>query len=208
MPEALRNLIRVLARLPGVGRRSAERMAYRLLLRNHDLLRELRAALEQADAEITVCTRCGNLTQRSQNPCGICTDPRRDPRFLCIVEAAPDIQILEQARSFSGHYFCLQGKISPLQQETVSRPILAALDQRLDQDQVTEVLIALNSDVESDATASMIAEHLAPRNLRITRLAFGIPAGSGLAYSDPETLSRALIGRQPLHAPPPQNSQN
>jgi len=198
MPEALRNLIRVLARLPGVGRRTAERMAYRLLLQNQGLLRELRDALDQASADLTLCARCGNLTSRQEQPCRICADPRRDPTFLCVVEGAPDIQILEQARGFTGHYFCLQGKISPQQQETVSRPIVDALLERIRSDQVREVLIALNTDVESDATAAMLAEVLQPLGLRVTRLAFGIPAGSGLAYSDPETLGRALRGRQPL----------
>ncbi len=198
MPEALRNLIRVLARLPGVGRRTAERMAYRLLLQNQGLLRELRDALDRAASELTLCERCGNLTAKNEQPCAICADPRRDPSFLCVVEGAPDIQILEQARRFTGHYFCLQGKISPGGQETVSRTIVDALLKRIRDDRVAEVLLALNTDVESDATAAMLAETLQPLALRVTRLAFGIPAGSGLAYSDPETLGRALSGRQLL----------
>lgn len=200
MPDALRNLIRALSRLPGVGRRTAERMAYRLLLRNHDLLRDLRDALDRAAAELTLCERCGNLTTRAEQPCRICTDPRRDPAFLCVVEGAPDIQLLEQANRFNGHYFCLQGKISPQQQETVRRDILDQLADRIRAEQVKEVLLALNTDVESDATAAMLAEILQPLGVRVTRLAFGIPAGSGLAYSDPETLARALQGRQPLQA--------
>lgn len=198
MPEALQNLIRVLARLPGVGRRTAERMAYRLLLRNQALLRDLQTALDRAARELTLCPRCGNLTSTDAVPCRICTDPNRDPAFLCIVEGAPDIQILEQARTFTGHYFCLQGKLSPHQQETVTQPVLDRLFKRIQDDKVTEILLALNSDVESDATAAFLAEQLQPLRLRITRLAFGIPAGSGLAYSDPETLSRALAGRQNL----------
>ncbi len=198
MPEALQNLIRVLARLPGIGRRTAERMAYRLILRNQALLRDLQSALDRAARELTLCPRCGNLTSVEAVPCRICTDSNRDPAFLCIVEGAPDIQILEQARTFNGHYFCLQGKLSPHQQETITQPILERLLQRIQEDRVTEILLALNSDVESDATAAYLAEHLQPLGLRITRLAFGIPAGSGLAYSDPETLSRALKGRQAL----------
>ena len=199
MPEALQNLIRVLARLPGVGRRTAERMAYRLLLRNHALLRELQSALDRAARELTLCPRCGNLTSMDTVPCRICTDSRRDPAFLCIVEGAPDIQILEQARTFNGHYFCLQGKLSPHQQETITQPVLDRLLERIRDDRVSEILLALNSDVESDATAAFLAEQLAPCGVRMTRLAFGIPAGSGLAYSDPETLSRALAGRQRLN---------
>lgn len=198
MPEALQNLIRVLARLPGIGRRTAERMAYRLILRNQALLRELQTALDRAAKELTLCTRCGNLTSTDEVPCRICTDARRDPAFLCLVEGAPDIQILEQARAFNGHYFCLQGKISPHQQETLTQAIVDRLLKRIEDDQVKEILLALNSDVESDATAAFLAEKLQPLGVRITRLAFGIPAGSGLAYSDPETLSRALAGRQSL----------
>lgn len=198
MPEALQQLIRVLARLPGVGRRSAERMAYRLVLRNQELLGELQRALERAGRELTLCSRCGNLTDVGEDPCRICTDPRRDAAFLCVVAGAPDIQILEQARAFQGHYFCLGGKVSPQQRETVTRDRVARLTERIRADGVREVLIALDSDVESDATAAMLVEALAPLGIQISRLAFGIPAGSGLAYSDPETLSRALNGRQPL----------
>lgn len=198
MPEALQNLIRVLARLPGIGRRSAERMAYRLVLRNRDLIRDLQLALDRAGKELTICSRCGNLTAVGEDPCRICTDSRRDPTFLCVVEGAPDIQILEQARAFHGHYFCLQGKISPQSRETVTTDTLNRLRRRIRDDGVKEVLVALDSDVESDATAAMLVESLAPLGLKISRLAFGIPAGSGLAYSDPETLGRALTGRQKL----------
>lgn len=196
MPEALANLIRVLARLPGVGRRTAERMAYKLLLRNHGLLKELREALDRADRELTLCSRCGNLTTRGEDPCRICKDSRRDPAFLCVVEGAPDIQILEQAGAFTGQYHCLGGKISPQAQETVTRAALDRLLQRIREDGVKEVLLALNTDVESDATAAMLAEVIAPTGVNVSRLAFGIPAGSGLAYSDPETLGRAVTGRQ------------
>jgi len=201
MPEALQMLIRVLSRLPGIGRRSAERMAYRLLLRNQDLLRELQQALARAERELALCTRCGNLTETGRQPCRLCGDPARNPKLLCVVEGAPDIQILEQAGGFRGRYFCLRGKLSPMQEETVSPAILESLRARIGEDGVEEVLLGLNTDVESDATASMLAEALCPLGLRVTRLAFGLPAGSGLAYSDPETLQRALRGRQPVLPP-------
>jgi len=186
----------VLSRLPGIGRRTAERMAYRLLLRNQDLLHDLREALERAGRELTLCGRCGNLTSVDRQPCAICRDPGRTPKILCVVEGAPDIQILEQANTFPGKYFCLRGKLSPMRDETVTREILAGLMERIREDGVEEVLLGLNTDVESDATASMLAEALAPTGVRVTRLAFGLPAGSGLAYSDPETLQRAMRGRQ------------
>lgn len=198
MPEALQLLVRALSRLPGVGRRTAERMAHKLLLRDRVLLRDLREALERADRELILCSRCGNLSTLDRDPCKLCTDPARDAGFLCVVEAAPDIQILEQTRAFSGRYFCLQGKLSPMQNETVGRDTVERLCVRIREDEVKEVLLALNTDVESDATAAMLAEMLRPLGVKVSRLAFGIPAGSGLAYSDPETLQRALRGRQDM----------
>ena len=198
MPEALQQLVRALSRLPGVGRRTAERMAYRLLLRDRSLLRELKEALDRGDRELSLCSRCGNLTSLERDPCRLCSDPARDASFLCVVEAAPDIQILEQSRAFNGRYFCLQGKISPMQGETVEGDTLKRLRARIQEDGVGEVLLALNTDVESDATAVMLAESMHSLGIKVSRLAFGLPAGSGLAYSDPETLQRALRGRQDI----------
>jgi len=196
MPEALQQLIRSLSRLPGIGRRTAERMAYRLLLRNQDLLKELVVALERAGKELHLCTRCGNLTEVGQDPCRICSNPKRTSKVLCVVEGAPDIQMIEQAGSFPGRYYCLRGKISPMQDETVTRDLIEKLRVRIQEDGVEEVMLGLNTDVESDATASMLADVLRPLDIKVTRLAFGLPAGSGLAYSDPETLKRAMKGRQ------------
>ncbi|MDA3872763.1 MAG: recombination mediator RecR [Kiritimatiellae bacterium] len=198
MPEALEQLIRALSRLPGIGKRTAERMAYRLLLRNQDQLRELQVALERAGRELTLCDRCGNLTSHDRTPCRICTDTSRNHKLLCVVEGAPDIQLLEQAGTYPGIYMCLRGKISPMQDETVTRRILEQLIARIGEDGVEEVLLALNTDVESDATCSMLAEVLRPLGVKVTRLAFGLPAGSGIAYSDPVTLQRAMKGRQPV----------
>ncbi len=196
MPEALQELIRTLSRLPGIGRRTAERMAYRLLLRNQGLLKELIVALERAGNEIGLCSHCGNLTAVDRDPCAICTNPKRTSKVLCVVEGAPDIQVIEQAGSFPGKYYCLRGKISPMQDETVTRELIEKLLLRIKNDGVEEVMLGLNTDVESDATASMLGEFLKPLGIKVTRLAFGLPAGSGLAYSDPETLKRAMKGRQ------------
>jgi recombination protein RecR len=171
-------------------------MAYKLLLRNQDLLRELQLALERAGKELTLCNRCGNLTSLDRDPCSICSNPKRNPKILCLVEGAPDIQVIEQAGSFPGQYYCLRGKISPMQDETVTQELLEKLIIRIQEEEVEEVMLGLNTDVESDATASMLAELLKPLGIRVTRLAFGLPAGSGLAYSDPETLKRAMKGRQ------------
>ncbi len=196
MQEPFQNLVRTLARLPGVGRRSAERMAYRLLAGDRALIRELKEGCERADREMAQCSRCGGLTTVEQDPCRICTDPMRDGGFLAVVEGGADIQILEQARAFHGRYFCLKGKVSPMRGETVSAATLESLRTRVKEENVHEVLLALDTDVESDATAALLAEFLHPLGVKVSRLAFGMPAGSGLAYSDPETLSRALRGRQ------------
>jgi len=160
------------------------------------VLRDLRHALDRAEKELTLCPRCGNLTSVDRSPCRICSDPERSSNVLCVVEGAPDIQILEQAGTYPGKYFCLGGKISPMNDETVTRSVLESLFSRIRDDRVKEVLLALNTDVESDATAQMLAETLKPFDVKVTRLAFGLPAGSGLAYSDSETLKRALKGRQ------------
>ncbi|WFB35360.1 recombination mediator RecR [Kiritimatiellota bacterium B12222] len=196
MTDSLQQLIRTLSRLPGIGRRTAERMAYKLLLRDQNLLHELVEALERAGREISLCQRCGNLTSVDQDPCRICRDPKRTNKVLCVVEGAPDIQVIEQAGSFPGRYYCLRGKISPMQDETVTRELVEKLLLRIQEDEVAEVMLGLNTDVESDATASLLAEVLRPLGIKVTRLAFGLPAGSGLAYSDPETLKRAMKGRQ------------
>lgn len=198
MPEVLQQLIRTLSRLPGIGRRSAERMAYRLLTDNRGLMAELRHAIARAEEGLTLCPRCGNLMEKGREACSICQDPHRDPTILCVVEGAPDIQILEQSHSFRGMYYCLRGKISPMQDETVTRTVLERLLTRVREENVVEVVLGLNTDVESDATASMLADVLRPLGVKVSRLAFGLPAGSGLAYSDPETLKRALQGRHKL----------
>jgi len=198
MPEVLQQLIRTLSRLPGIGRRSAERMAYRLLTDKRGLMAELRHALIRAEEGLVLCPRCGNLMEKGREACSICQDPSRDPQMLCVVEGAPDIQILEQAHSFRGLYYCLRGKISPMQDETVTRNVLNHLLERIQGEEVKEVVLALNTDVESDATASMLADLIRPLGVRVSRLAFGLPSGSGLAYSDPETLKRAMEGRQKL----------
>jgi len=198
MPEELQQLIRVLSRLPGIGRRTAERMAYRLLLQNQRLLRDLIQALEKASDNLALCTRCGNLTPKDNDPCAICTDPKRNKKILCVVEGSPDIQILEQAGTFPGLYYCLKGKLSPMQEETVTSERLKELRRRIQDDGVSEVMLGLNTDVESDATCAMLADFLKPLGVRVTRLAFGLPAGSGLAYSDPVTLQRAMKGRQEI----------
>lgn len=194
--EPLNRLIVRLARLPGVGRRSAERMAFRLALDTKGLRRDLIAALEDVDAQVCCCSKCGNLTLKSKDPCAICTDGRRDRQLLCVVEDPSGIQQLESAGAYQGLYHCTMGKLSPMQGQDIPPESVEKLLQRIREDEVREVILAFDSDVESDATTAYLHERLVGAGVRVTRLAFGIPAGSGIAYSDPVTLARAMHGRQ------------
>jgi recombination protein RecR len=192
---SLDRLIQLLGRLPGFGRRSAERAALRLA-RDGGLAEDLALALAQVRASVVPCSRCGNLTERTQNPCFLCLRPGRDERLLCVVEEADHIRLVEASGAFAGRYFCLNGKLSPAQTETVTAERMRRLIERIRAEGVQELLLALNSDVESDATAAWLHDTLAPIGLRISRLAFGLPAGSALQYADPLTLARAIQGRQ------------
>ena len=194
--EPLNQLINRLARLPGVGRRSAERMAFRLALDTKSLRRDLVAALEDVEEHVCCCSQCGNLTLKSNDPCGICTDSRRDRQMVCVVEDPSGIQQIEAAGAYQGVYHCMMGKLSPMQGQDVPPESVERLLKRVRADRVREVILAFDSDVESDATTSYLHERLSGEGIQVTRLAFGIPAGSGIAYSDPVTLARALHGRQ------------
>lgn len=194
--EPLQVLISKLARLPGVGRRSAERMAYRVALDKQGLARELAQALRDVDEQVCLCSRCGNLTLRSVDPCELCRDSRRDDSVLCVVEDPLNIQQIESAGVFRGRYHCLLGKLSPMRGQDIPPARIEALINRIQTESFSEVILAFDSDVESDATTSYLQEKLATAGVRVTRLAFGIPAGSGIAYTDPVTLARALHGRQ------------
>lgn len=188
---------RVLARLPGIGRRTAERIALRLVRdRSKGLVRELIDALQDVDARVTLCSVCGHMTATDADPCRLCTDPRRDGRLLCVVEDPGDIVQIEKSGAFRGRYHALMGKLSPMRQEGPRQMRLDALLARIRAESIEEVVLALNTDVESDATCSYLQGLLHPLGVRVTRIAYGLPAGSGIAYSDPVTLQRAIQGRR------------
>ena len=142
------------------------------------------------------CRLCGSVTPLTQNPCRLCSDPGRDGEKLCIVEESDDIALIERSGAFRGRYHALLGRISPMRGEGPSDLRLRTLVERLDQEGFKEVILALSTDVEGDTTASFIHDLLKDRPVKITRLAFGLPAGSGIRYSDPVTLSKAIEGRQ------------
>jgi recombination protein RecR len=194
LPEPLQALIAALGKLPGVGPRSAERIALHLVQSPTELSSNLAEALTRARSTIQFCTNCGGLTERQ--PCAICSDSRRDPTLLCVVEKAVDILAIEKAGSFRGHFHVLGGKLSPLNGVGPEDLRIAQLAQRIPQQSVKEIILALPSDVEGDATSHYLAKTLTNTGVRISRIAQGLPAGSGLDYADELTLSRALEGRR------------
>lgn len=198
MPEALDKLIGSLGRLPGVGRRSAERMAMAVLRDPNTVGAEILASLQSALQLLTPCKACGNITLRASDPCAICTDPKRANGVLCVVEEPADILLMERSGAFRGRYHALMGRLSPMRGEGVRQLRIDALLDRIRQEGVTEVLLALNSDVEGDATGSYLREVLSKLNVTVTCPARGIPSGSGLAYTDAGTLARAVESRQLL----------
>ncbi|HPT16074.1 MAG TPA: recombination mediator RecR [Kiritimatiellia bacterium] len=193
--EPLHQLTEALAKLPGIGRRTAERLATHLARNPAGPARELATALDEARTKLAACKQCGSVTAKDENPCRLCADPRRDDAILCVVEDPSDIALIERSGEYRGRYFALMGKISPMRGEGLGDLRLPALLERAARAQ--EVLLALNCDVESEATASYLRHVLAQKlpKLKLSRLALGIPAGSAIAFSDPVTLGRAIRGR-------------
>jgi recombination protein RecR len=196
LPESITALISALNRLPGIGPRSAERIGLHLVQTETETVKQLADAILRARERIRFCTRCGALTE--QSPCGICADARRDASLVCVVEQPVDILSLEKAGTFRGKYHVLGGRISPLNGVEPDDLRIAGLEERLTNEPITEIIIALGTDVEGDATGYYLAKRLARPGLRITRIAYGLPAGSGLEFADELTLSRALEGRREM----------
>lgn len=196
LPGPVTQLVAALGRLPGIGPRSAERLALHLVQSDADAVRQLAAALVDARERVASCERCGALTEHQ--PCPVCADDRRDASQLCIVERALDVLSLEKSGTFKGRYHVLGGKLSPLNGIGPEDLRIAELEIRLADSTVQEVILALGSDVEGDATSHYLARRLASRGVRVSRLAQGLPAGSGLEFADELTLSRALEGRREM----------
>lgn len=192
---SLDRLTACLARLPGIGSRSAERMALRLARDSQTLLRDLISALEDVAERVCFCSRCGAVTQAGANPCLLCSSPTRDGTMLCVVEDPNDILLIERSGAFEGRYHALMGKISPMKGDGPANLRMDSLRERVRKEGIREVVLALNTDVEGDATASFIEDMLRPGGVKVSRLAFGLPVGSGIMYSDPVTLGRAMRGR-------------
>ena len=190
----LEALIQALRRLPGLGVKTASRMAYHLLLNDREGAQLLAAALQHASASMRHCTRCHTLTQAEV--CDTCLDPARDASRLCVVETPADQSAMERTGAYRGLYFVLLGRISPLDGVGPREIGLAQLVQRASDGVVQEVILATNFTAEGEATAHVISEALKPRGLRVTRLARGVPVGSELEYVDLGTIAHALADRR------------
>jgi len=195
-PRPVRHLIALLAKLPGIGKRSAERIALHLLQAGPDTSRQLAQAILDTQAKIRNCSRCGGYTEA--DPCEICASPQRDAGLLCVVEGPNDILTLERTGTFTGRYHALMGRIAPLNGIGPDQLRVGALRERVQRDRPREVILALGADVESEATAHYLAEQLQPTGVTVTRIGLGLPAGAALEGADEVTLARALEGRRKL----------
>ena len=193
-PASLQNLADQFARLPGIGGKTAQRLAFHVLSLPLEEAQEFADAILEAKRTVHTCPVCQNLTDREV--CGICQDPSRDRGTICVVAEPKDVIAMERSREFRGLYHVLHGVISPLNHVTQDDIKIRELLQRVAQEDVREVIMATNPDTEGEATAMYISRLLRPMEIKVTRLAYGVPVGSQLEYADEVTLSRALEGRQ------------
>lgn len=194
--DALQNLIEALGKMPGIGPKSAQRIAFWVLQTDTENIRNLIQALDTAKSTICFCEICGNITENPR--CGICIDPSRDHSLICVVEEAKDIPVIEKTRSYRGLYHVLGGTIDPINGVGPDQLRIKELLERLRESGVKEVIIATNPNVEGEATATYLSRLLTTMNIPASRLASGLPVGSDLEYADEITLSRALEGRHRL----------
>jgi recombination protein RecR len=194
-PDSLEELIQALRCLPGVGPKSATRMAYHLLQRDHAGAGRLSAALGESLRKIRHCARCNTFTEAEL--CGLCSSPRRDGALLCVVETPGDLLMMEQTQSYGGLYFVLMGRLSPLDGIGPHEIHLDRLIKRATDGIVKEVILATNFTVEGEATAHYMAELLSGKGLIVTRIARGLPVGGEIEHVDAGTLAQALIERRP-----------
>jgi recombination protein RecR len=192
----VQRLIDELARLPGVGRKSAQRIAFHILNAEKADAERLADAISDMRATVKLCRRCYNIT--AEDECSICTDVRRDISIVCVVERAQDIPVLERTQSFRGRYHVLGGAINPIAGIHEEQLRIKELIDRVQAERITEVIAATNPTLEGDTTAMTISKRLKPLGVTVTRLASGLPVGGDLDYADEITLGRALTGRQEL----------
>lgn len=193
-PPHLIKLIELLKRLPGVGSKSAERFAFEMLTWSPELLSEMGSVIRELPSKITSCVHCGCLMHETR--CPFCDQPKRDSSILCVIATARDAFAMEKTREYRGLYHVLGGMLSPIDGYGPEKLSLPALAKRIRELQVKELVVALDSTLEGDATALYLKQELGPLEVRISRLAFGLPMGSSLDYVDGDTLARSLSGRR------------
>lgn len=193
---SLTELINQFSRLPGIGKKTAQRLAYSILEQPPERAKQFADALVNAREKIHFCKVCQSLTDL--DVCQICSDQRRDKSIICVVEDPRDVMAFERTREFNGVYHVLHGVISPLDNIGPDKLRIKELMQRLNDGTVTEIIMATNPTVEGEATASYISRLVKPMNIKVTRLAYGIPVGGDLEYADEYTLARALEGRNEI----------
>lgn len=195
-PDPLNRLVAQLAKLPGIGEKTAQRLAFFILRAPAEYAEELAASIRDVKANVHLCQRCFSLTEHEL--CGFCRDERRDERVLCVVEGVADLMAVERTREFKGRYHVLHGVLSPLEGVGPDQLRIKELLTRLNDAKVEEVIVATNPDVEGEATALYLTRLLRPIGIRVTRLAQGLPMGGDLEFADQATLARALAGRRDL----------
>ena len=195
-PDPLNRLVAQLAKLPGIGEKTAQRLAFHILRAPGEYAVELAQSIREVKDKVRLCARCCSLTDGEL--CGFCRDERREERTLCVVETYADLMALERTREFKGRYHVLHGALSPLQGVGPEQLRLKELLERLKEGKVEEVILATNPDVEGEATALYLTRLLKPMGLRVSRLAQGLPMGGDLEYADQATLAKALSGRREM----------
>ena len=195
-PEPLARLIEELQRLPGIGAKGAQRIAFHLLKTPRDRVDRLAAAMSDVKDRIGYCSVCSNITD--VDPCEYCTAPGRDHRVICVVEDAQNVSVIEKTRGFRGRYHVLMGALSPLHGVGPDDLKIRSLLDRVASGDVEEVILATNPNVEGEATAIYLAKLLKPLGLRVTRIAMGVPVGSDIEYADEITMHRAMDGRREM----------
>jgi recombination protein RecR len=194
--DPIAKLVKELARLPGIGEKTAQRLAFHIMKAGPGYASDLAGAITGAVRDVRLCTSCQTLTDR--DPCPICADPERDDRILCVVEGVPDLIAVERTHEYRGRYHVLHGALSPLDGVGPGDIKVRELLVRLERAPVEEVVLATNPDIEGEATALYLLKLLKPLGIKITRIAQGIPMGGDLEYADQVTLARALTGRREL----------
>ena len=195
-PKPLAKLINELSKLPGIGSKTAQRLAFHILSRDREEAGRLADAITTAKQQLRYCSVCGNLTD--QDPCVICSDPDRKKDVICVVESPRDVMAMERIKEFHGQYHVLHGVISPMEGIGPEDINLKSLIQRLQAEDVRELIIATNPNIEGEATAMYIARLIKPAGIKVTRIAHGIPVGGDLEYADEVTLLKAMEGRREL----------